>query len=79
MNIKQLIYFCQVVESGSASMAAKQLFIAPTAISMQLAALEQELGGELLNRGSRPMSLTKLGNFFTQELSRSCLILRSCR
>jgi len=64
MNIKQLSYFCQIVESGSASAAAKQLFIAPTAISMQLAALEQELGGELLNRSSRPMSLTKLGNFF---------------
>lgn len=64
MNIKQLTYFCQIVESGSASAAAKQLFIAPTAISMQLAALEQELGGELLNRSSRPMSLTKLGNFF---------------
>lgn len=64
MNIKQLTYFCQIVESGSASLAAKQLFIAPTAISMQLSALEHELGGELLNRSSRPMSLTKLGNFF---------------
>lgn len=64
MNIKQLSYFCHVVESGSASAAAKRLFIAPTAISMQLVALEQELGGELLNRSSRPMSLTKLGHFF---------------
>lgn len=71
MNLKQLVYFCKVVESGSISQAAKLLFVAPTAISMQISALEEQLGGELLNRSTRPMALTKLGEFFysrSQEL-----------
>lgn len=44
MNLKQLVYFCKVVESGSISQAAKLLFVAPTAISMQISALEELLG-----------------------------------
>ncbi|MDL4915553.1 MAG: LysR family transcriptional regulator [Enterobacterales bacterium endosymbiont of Blomia tropicalis] len=71
MNLKKIIYFCKVVETGNASQAAKQLFVASTAISMQISALEKELGGELFDRGSRPMELTKLGRFFyprAQEL-----------
>ncbi|RNM09156.1 LysR family transcriptional regulator [Dickeya undicola] len=67
MNIKQLQYFCKVVETGSASQAAKQLFLAPTAISMQISALEKELNGELFNRSSRPMTLTRLGEFLYQR------------
>ncbi len=63
MNIKQLQYFCRVVEAGSASQAAKTLLLAPTAISMQITALEKELNGTLFNRSSRPMTLTKLGEF----------------
>jgi DNA-binding transcriptional LysR family regulator len=63
MNIKQLTYFCEVVDAGSASTAAHKLFIAPTAISMQISQLEALLGGKLFDRSSRPMSLTPLGRF----------------
>ena len=38
-------YLCEVVEAGSASAAAARLHVAPTAISMQLAQLESQLGG----------------------------------
>lgn len=64
MNLRQLRYFCEVVEAGSASHAAEKLFVAPTAISMQLAQLEEHLGGELFDRSRRPMELTSLGKFF---------------
>lgn len=67
MNIKQLRYFCKVVETGSASQAAKMLDLAPAAISMQISALEKELNGELFNRSSRPMTLTRLGEFIYQR------------
>ncbi|WP_431068087.1 LysR family transcriptional regulator [Ralstonia holmesii] len=30
MNLRQLRYFCEVVEAGSAALAAKRLFVAPT-------------------------------------------------
>lgn len=63
MNLRQLRYFCEVVESGNARAAAAKLFIAPTAISMQLAQLEEALGGQLFDRSSRPMGLTPLGQF----------------
>jgi DNA-binding transcriptional LysR family regulator len=64
MNFRQLRYFCEVVETGSAAQAATRLFVAPTAISMQLADLEQQLGGPLFDRKRRPMTLTELGRFF---------------
>lgn len=63
MNLKQLQYFCEVVEAGSAAKAAQTLFVAPTAISMRIAQLEEEIGGPLFDRAARPMPLTALGRF----------------
>lgn len=63
MNLRQLRYFCEIVDAGSARAAANNLFVAPTAISMQLTQLEETLGGRLLDRASRPMALTPLGEF----------------
>lgn len=63
MNLKQLQYFCEVVQSGSAALAAKKLFVAATAISMSVSQLESEMGGPLFDRSSRPMPLTALGAF----------------
>lgn len=63
MNLRQLRYFCEVVAAGNARAAAEKLCVAPTAISMQISQLEALLGGALLDRGSRPMKLTPLGEF----------------
>src|SRR4051794_31633320 len=63
MNIRQMRYFCEVVESGSAVAAAERLHVAPTAISMQVSQLEGALGGELFDRSRRPMGPSALGNF----------------
>lgn len=64
MNFRQLRYFCEVVDSGTLAWAAERLFVAPTAISMQIAQLEEGLGGELFDRSVKPMALTALGKFF---------------
>jgi DNA-binding transcriptional LysR family regulator len=64
MNLRELRYFCEVVETGSAVQAATRLFVAPTAISMQLGQLEKRLGGALFDRSRRPMTLTEFGRFF---------------
>lgn len=64
MNFKQIQYFSEVVQQGTLARAAERLFVAPTAISMQIAQLEQKLGGELFNRNVKPMALTPLGQFF---------------
>ena len=64
MNIKQLKYFCEVVDAGGVNAASANLFVAPTAISMQISQLESLLKGKLFDRSTRPMELTPLGNFF---------------
>ena len=63
MNLKHLRVFCQIVDSGSANLAAEKLHIAATAVSMQLSNLEESLGGKLFDRSTRPMSLTTLGQY----------------
>lgn len=63
MNLKQLRYFCAIVDAGSAASAAERLFVASSAISMQLTQLEAHVGGELFDRSRRPMELTPLGQF----------------
>ncbi|MDM0085818.1 MULTISPECIES: LysR family transcriptional regulator [unclassified Variovorax] len=71
MNLRQLQYFCEMAEGGSAVQAAQRLFVAPTAISMSVSQLEADLGGQLFDRSTRPMRLTPLGKFLlprAQEL-----------
>lgn len=63
MNLKQVRYFCETVDAGNARAAAEKLFVAPTAISMQISQLEVLLGGALFDRATRPMGLTPLGQF----------------
>lgn len=64
MKINQVRCFCEVVDTGTLARAAERLHIAATAISMQIAQLEQQLGGELFDRSVKPMALTALGRFF---------------
>jgi len=63
MNLKSLRYFCEVVETESVNLAATRLHVVPAAVSMQIAQLEELLGGKLFDRATRPMKLTPLGRF----------------
>ena len=63
MNLRSLRYFCEVVETDSANLAAARLHVVPAAVSMQIAQLEDQLGGKLFDRSTRPMRLTPLGRF----------------
>lgn len=61
MDMRQLKYFVQIVESGSLSKASRQLFIAQPALSQQMARLEDEVGKPLLVRSSRGVKPTDNG------------------
>jgi LysR family tcuABC transcriptional regulator len=61
MDLRQLRYFAQIVESGSLSKASRCLFVAQPALSQQLAKLEQEVGKPLLQRSSRGVIPTENG------------------
>lgn len=67
MNINQLKYFVAVADQRSFTKAARQYFLTQTAITQQVRALEDSLGVQLLDRGSRPVSLTPAGKVFLTE------------
>lgn len=61
MTIKQLHYFIAVAETHSFTHAARNYFIAQTAMSQQIGALEKELGFRLFHRTNRTVELTDAG------------------
>lgn len=61
MDLKQLRYFVAVAEQGHFSRAAQQLHIVQPALSMQIRALEEEIGGPVFARTSRRVELTEAG------------------
>ena len=67
MNINQLKYFVAVAEYRSFTKAAIQYYLSQTAITQQVRALEATLGVQLLDRNSRPVSLTPAGSVFFKE------------
>ena len=60
-QLKQLRAFCAVARNGSMSAAAEQLFLSQPAISLQIQALEQELGDVLFERRGPKIQLTEDG------------------
>ncbi len=61
MNVSQLRTFIAVVEQGSFSGAAKTLNISQPAVTMQVQALEADVGATLLDRRYRRIDLTEAG------------------
>lgn len=63
LNVK-LESFVRVVDCGSFSAAAEQLFISQSALSQQIKLLERQLGFELFDHSSRHAALTAAGQAF---------------
>lgn len=61
MDIRDLKYFYAIVEEGNISHAAKRLNIAQPPLSKQMKQLEDALGVQLFERGSRRIRLTEAG------------------
>lgn len=60
-RLKPLRAFCQTVRLGSVSRAAEALFVSQPAISLQLQALERELGVPLFERSGRRLVPSREG------------------
>ena len=67
MELRHLRYFRAVAEQGTFSKAGALLNVSQSAISEQIADLERELGGTLLDRHPRQTSLTPHGQLFLAE------------
>lgn len=61
MRTRQLVSFLAVCEIGSISRAAERLYIAQPALGLQIRALEDEMGAQLLTRHSRGIQATPAG------------------
>ena len=61
MNLRVLRYFLTVAKEQSFTKAAEQLNLTQPTLSRQLAALEEELGAKLFDRGGRSITLTGEG------------------
>ncbi len=60
-RLKPLRAFCQAARLGSVSRAAEALFLSQPAVTLQLQALERDLGVALFERLGRRLSLTREG------------------
>ena len=64
MELRQLRYFLAIAEHGTFSKAASKVHVAQSALSHQLAQLEEELGATLFLRSRRGVTLTEAGALF---------------
>jgi len=64
MELRHLRDFVAVAEERNFTRAAQRLHIAQPPLSRQIQQLEETLGVQLLERGSRPLKLTETGKFF---------------
>lgn len=66
-------YFLEVARSGSVNQAAARLFVAASAVSRQIAKLEDSLAAPLFERHARGMALTPAGQRLAAHLRNALL------
>src|SRR5258705_12654060 len=74
MTLRQLRYFDALARHGHFGRAAESCSISQPALSMQIKEMEETLGGVLLERSARQVTLTKFGEEIVQRVRE---ILRS--
>ncbi|MBY5359005.1 LysR family transcriptional regulator [Rhizobium leguminosarum] len=70
IRIEGIAAFVAVVEAGSVSEAARRLRLSKSVVSERLAELEKSLGGMLLHRTTRKLTLTEDGAVFLERAAR---------
>ena len=73
MELRHLRYFCALADFGTFAKASQQLHVSQSAISEQIADLEREIGGALLDRSQRRTRLTQQGELFLAEARKTLL------
>ena len=75
MTIIQLKYFLALAETLNFSQVAEQFYVAQTAISYSIKALETELGTKLFERTTKKVELTSSGHIFYSRVKSAVQII----
>ena len=79
IDSRQLLAFKALAETGSFTLAAKQLNLTQSAVSHSIKALEEDLGCSLINRLGRRIHLTESGDIFLASAERIFRQMQSVR
>lgn len=69
-QLRSLRVFAQVIAEGSFAGAARTLDMAPAVVTRAIAELEEHLGARLLNRTTRSLALTEIGEAYLESARR---------
>lgn len=75
MTVIQLKYFLALAETLNFSQVAEQFYVAQTAISYSIKALENELGAKLFERTTKKVELTPAGHIFYTRVKSAVQII----
>ncbi|MEH6558899.1 MAG: LysR substrate-binding domain-containing protein [Oceanicoccus sp.] len=67
-QLRALRYFSKVVETGSFTQAANVFSVPASSISRRIADLEKSLGATLLQRSTRSVQLTEIGQLYFEQV-----------
>lgn len=75
MELRQIKYFIEVAKREHMTEAADHLHVAQSAVSRQIAKLEEELGVSLFIREGRNVRLTPIGNIFLAHMEKALQVI----
>lgn len=70
LSVESITAFVAVIECGSISEAARRLRVSKSVVSERLSDLEKKLGGKLVHRSTRKLTLTEDGTTFLDSARR---------
>lgn len=79
MELKHLQAFVKLAEMMHFGRTARRLGISQSTLSTQIRALEEDVGGALINRNNRTLTLTPLGDTFLEDCQRILTTVEAAR
>jgi DNA-binding transcriptional LysR family regulator len=70
MDLNELLVFAKVVQAGSFTAAARALRMPKSTVSRKVSELEERIGAQLLQRTTRKLSLTEVGQAYYAHCAR---------